>query len=43
MDNRSRAYDIPDFTRGAWRTNPPMAIVDIDLSKMGFEAAAQKG
>ena len=43
VDQRSRAYDIPDFTRGAWRTNPPMAIVDIDLSKMGFEAAAKKG
>ena len=43
VDNRSRAYDIPDFTRGAWRTNAPMEIVDIDLSKMGFETAAKKG
>ena len=43
VDRRSRAYDIPDFTRGAWRTNPPMEIVDIDLSKMGFEPAAKKG
>ena len=36
VDNRSRAYDIPDFTRGAWKTNKPMGIVDIDLSKMGL-------
>ncbi|MBQ9432363.1 MAG: Gfo/Idh/MocA family oxidoreductase [Kiritimatiellae bacterium] len=35
-DNRSRTYDIPDFTRGNWRTNKPMGIVDIDLAKMGF-------
>ena len=36
-DNRSRAYDIPDFTRGAWETNKPMEIVDIDLGKMGLK------
>ena len=36
-DNRSKAYDIPDFTRGAWRTNSPMPIVNIDLGKMGLE------
>ena len=34
--NRSMACDIPDFTRGAWRTNKPLGIVDIDLQKMGF-------
>ncbi len=43
VDNRSRAYDIPDFTRGAWRTNKPMGIVDIDLAKMDFGPAATKG
>lgn len=26
--NRSRALDIPDFTRGRWKTNPPVAIVE---------------
>ena len=36
-DARGRTYDIPDFTRGAWRTNKPMGIVDIDLRKMGIE------
>ena len=35
-DNRSRMYEIPDFTRGAWRTNAPMPVVDIDLSRMGL-------
>ena len=29
--HRSMACDIPDFTRGAWRINKPMGIVDIDL------------
>ena len=40
VDNRSRAYDIPDFTRGAWRTNKPLGLVDIDIKKMGFKPAA---
>ncbi len=26
--NRSRALDVPDFTRGRWKTNPPVAIVE---------------
>ncbi len=37
VEHRSRAYDIPDFTRGAWRANRPMDIVDIDLGKMGVD------
>ena len=37
-DNRGRTCDIPDFTRGAWRTNKPLGIVDIDLGKMGIES-----
>ena len=36
-DRRSRPYSIPDFTRGAWRTNPPMKVVDIDLDKMNIK------
>jgi hypothetical protein len=24
---KSRAVDVPDFTRGAWRTNPKLDIV----------------
>jgi predicted dehydrogenase len=30
--NRSRSVDIPDFTRGAWKTNSP---VDISMAKGG--------
>jgi hypothetical protein len=26
--NRSRPVDVPDFTRGKWRTNPPWPIVE---------------
>ncbi len=36
-DRRGRTYDIPDFTRGDWRYNKPLGIVDIDLKKMGVE------
>ena len=36
-DRRSRTYDVPDFTRGAWKTNKPLGIVDIDLGKMGLK------
>ena len=35
-DNHSRMCEIPDFTRGAWKTNAPMPVVDIDLNKMGL-------
>ena len=32
--NRSRSEDIPDFTRGAWKTAKPLGIVDVDLAKL---------
>jgi hypothetical protein len=35
--NRSKAIDIPDFTRGAWRTAAPMGVVDVDLKRMPIE------
>lgn len=34
--NRGATQDVPDFTRGAWKSNPPIGIVDIDLAKLGF-------
>ena len=41
--NRSAAQDVPDFTRGAWRTAKPLDIVDVDLSKLGpFKVAKDK-
>ena len=30
--HRSKAVDVPDFTRGAWRTAPKMGLIDIDLN-----------
>ena len=30
--NRSQTLDVPDFTRGAWKTAPKMDVVDIDLA-----------
>ena len=32
VNNRSNSVDVPDFTRGAWKTNEP---IDISLSKGG--------
>ncbi len=37
-DNRGRSLDIPDFTRGAWKTTKPLGLVDVDLGKLKFEA-----
>ena len=35
--NRSRTMDVPDFTRGGWKTAKPYPIVDVDLKRMGFD------
>ena len=35
--NGGMPIDIPDFTRGAWRTAKPQHIDDVDLKKMGFD------
>ena len=37
-DSRGRSMDIPDFTRGAWKTAPKLGLVDVDLAKMNFPA-----
>ena len=37
-DNRGRSMDVPDFTRGGWKTAQPLGLVDIDLGKMPFVA-----
>ena len=29
--------ELPDFTRGAWKTTKPIAVGGVDLKKMGFE------
>ena len=44
-DRRGGApVDLPDFTRGAWRTAKPISIGAVDLAKWGFDnEAAQYG
>ena len=37
-DNRGRSMDIPDFTRGGWKTAPKLGLVDVDLAQMNFQA-----
>jgi hypothetical protein len=32
--NRSAAIDVPDFTRGAWRTAAPLPEFDFDMTKL---------
>jgi hypothetical protein len=29
MAGKSRSMDFPDFTRGRWKTNKPLGIVDV--------------
>ena len=37
--NRSCPVDVPDFTRGAWKTTPPLGLADVDLKKMGLDCS----
>ena len=39
-DNRGRTVDVPDFTRGAWKTQKPWGFDDVNLAKMGFAVKA---
>ena len=34
--SRSSSIDFPDFTKGAWKTQAPIGIETVDLSKMGL-------
>ena len=37
---RERRYvDVPDFTRGGWRSAAPLDIVTVDLAKMDFDSS----
>lgn len=42
--NRGKTLDIPDFTRGAWKTTKPLTIAhfDVDLDKTGLKPEARK-
>jgi hypothetical protein len=35
-DRRGKSFDIPDFTRGAWKTTAPLGLIDVDLKKLNF-------
>ena len=37
VNNRSAAVDIPDFTRGAWKTAKPFAPETFDVDKLGLD------
>jgi hypothetical protein len=40
---RGAPVEIPDFTRGAWKTMKPLVIGEIDLSKMDFSGVGKAG
>ena len=42
VNNRSRPVDVPDFTRGGWKTQKPFELVDIDMRKLDFGNRAVK-
>ncbi|MBQ3342324.1 MAG: twin-arginine translocation signal domain-containing protein [Kiritimatiellae bacterium] len=43
--NRSKSIDIPDFTRGAWATTPPVGdmTIDVDKIKLDLNAVRKSG
>ena len=34
--NRGASQDVPDFTRGGWKTAKPLGIETVDLEKLGI-------
>ena len=43
VNGRSKTMDVPDFTRGKWKTAKPLGIVDVDINKMGLDADRVQG
>jgi len=39
--NRSMPQDVPDFTRGGWKTAKPVNITPVGLAKMGFQSDSE--
>ena len=35
-ENRGASQDVPDFTRGGWKTATPLGIESVDLAKLGI-------
>ena len=40
---RGAPIEIPDFTRGAWKTMKPLGIETVDIAKMGFTDVSSPG
>ena len=40
---RGAPVEVPDFTRGAWKTMKPLGIVTMDTSKMDFSGVGGAG
>ena len=40
--NRSKPLDVPDFTRGGWKSAEPLGIVSVDVSKFDFRLSKEK-
>ncbi|RKX29488.1 MAG: hypothetical protein DRP71_16245, partial [Verrucomicrobia bacterium] len=38
--NKSSSVEVPDFTRGAWKTNRPLEIVDVDPGLLPLQAVS---
>jgi hypothetical protein len=36
VNSKGAAIDIPDFTRGGWRTAKPLETIDFDASPLGI-------
>jgi len=40
---RGAPVDVPDFTRGAWKTMKPLGIETVDVGKMGLDGIGDAG
>jgi len=41
--DRSNSRDVPDFTRGRWRTNAPLGVVDVEPARLPVVEVAGAG
>ena len=41
--DRGASQDVPDFTRGAWKTAKPLGIVSVDLENVGLREGVNGG
>ena len=37
VNRRSAPVDVPDFTRGGWKTAKPLPVLDMDVARLGLE------